>query len=299
MDRLTVAGLVWSTHPNKATHPAKACTVGIRPDDTSDLLEVFGPFSPSETVLPKVNARLKNARVALHLPDYRSYKRYWNHTDGTFKFHQSGNQLTRQFKYDLESGGRLYGHWVQGVPERLRHHLTINGMPVVEYDYRGMQVHLAYSSLGLVCALDDPYRVPGYAEHYRDAFKAIFLRIIGSDETQSLPNIFRHGISEALGRQVTDVEVAELTDAFWGVHEPLRQLANTEAWRHLQLTESEIALTVMASLEDQGITCIPIFDGFVVQSRHGPELEFAMKDAVNGLRSIPQPRKVEVNAAND
>lgn len=295
MDRMTVAGLVWSTHPYKVAHPAKPFPVGIRAGDTDELLEVFGPLSLSEMVIPKVNSRLKVTRLALHFPDYRSYKECWNYADGKFRFHQSGNQLTRQFKYDLESGGRLYGHWAQGVPERLRQRLTINGMPVVEYDYRGMQVHLAYSSLGLACAMDDPYRVPGYAEHYRDAFKAIFLRIIGSDETQSLPNIFRHGISEALGRQVTDVEVAELTEAFWGVHEPLRQLANTEAWRHLQSTESEIALTVMNTLDEQGITCIPIFDGFVVQSRNGPELRMAMKDAVKDMRSITQPRQVEIS----
>lgn len=56
----------------------------------------------------------------------------------------------------LTSGGRFYGAWWQNIPSEYRPHITINGKPMVEYDYSGLHPAILYAERGLAVP-EDPY----------------------------------------------------------------------------------------------------------------------------------------------
>src|SRR5947207_812534 len=55
----------------------------------------------------------------------------------------------RTFNIDFRHGGRLYGHWIQGVPKKLRKQLTINGEAVAEPDFEAHHITILYALEGL------------------------------------------------------------------------------------------------------------------------------------------------------
>lgn len=293
-DRLAQAGLIWPTHPYAYSHSAPEHFLQIQFVDGGELYAVDRPPSELEAVIPKLNARLKRTRFDVRFPSYAAYcKTMWDFDASRPTTTYSGNQLARRFKYDLDTGGRLYGHFVQWLSSDLRPHLLMNGSPVVEYDYSGMMVHMAYASIGEVCPLADPYSIPNFGARYREVFKAIFVRLIGSDPDANFEASLRFGIQKALGKYPSPDEIETFTAAFFEAHPKLRSMANTSAWRGLQLRESEVSLKVLSELEAKGITCIPIFDGFIVKQNHEDALSAAMDGAVRDLSSKPGKRKVQ------
>jgi hypothetical protein len=289
-DRFARAGLISPTHPYAVVHPNVSDPVQIRLDGRN--LEPVGRcLTSSETVIPLVNARLAATDFTVCYPDYRSYLDCWDFATGEFSRQFRGNQLTRQFKFDLSSGGRLYGHFVQSLPKEARKLLLMNGEPVVEYDFRSMQLHLAYDEVGHSCELADGYLIEPYGVAYREAFKNCFKRVIGTGQKKSLRSAFSFAIREELERFVSPEELNAMISAFWNTHPKLASIGNTEAWRRLQLKESEIALAVLAELEQQGIACVPLHDGFIVQQRHEAALASAMTRAVQGLTSRPTAQR--------
>jgi len=84
----------------------------------------------------------------------------------------SGNRMIdltnrRQRRYfnnsNFDQGGRLFGgFWLTQLRAKQRKHLTIEGVGVVEVDYRAMMPSLAYATQGLTIPVDaDPYLIPG------------------------------------------------------------------------------------------------------------------------------------------
>ncbi|WEJ33383.1 hypothetical protein [Devosia sp. SD17-2] len=239
------------------------------------------PPTKEELVLPLVNVRLAKADIRLSFPDYRSYEREWDYRHDVFSV-SGGHRLYRQFVDDEQSGGRLFGHWGQTVPKRLRRHLTINGEHVFEYDYQGMQAALAYDLVGEEAPPGDPYDIPGYGKLRRDDFKACFTSAIGADQhnpNHNLMSAFSHAVKKQTGSWLQEGEAERMADAFWEYHAPLNELAGTQAWRQLQLKESQLMLKVLAHLEEEGVTAIPIHDAALVPISQERILKRAMMRA--------------------
>jgi hypothetical protein len=72
--------------------------------------------------------------------------------------------------------GRLYGHFVQQLPADVRLCLRINQQPVLEADYRSMQLALLYAEAGLPIPDGDPYDIDGMD---RDLAKTVLTRSVG------------------------------------------------------------------------------------------------------------------------
>jgi hypothetical protein len=84
-----------------------------------------------------------------------------------------------------------------------------------------------------------------------------------------------------------------LFDQFWERHAAVKPLLfQDQIWKQLQFLDSTIGLSVLERLMRHNITCIPIHDSFIVQSRYKNDLEIAMRDAFQSVfpKIIPETK---------
>jgi hypothetical protein len=82
-----------------------------------------------------------------------------------------------------------------------------------------------------------------------------------------------------------------LFDQFWERHAAVKPiLFKVQIWKQLQYLDSTNALRVLERLVRHNITCIPIHDSFIVQSRYKNDLKIAMRDAFQSVfpKIIPE-----------
>jgi hypothetical protein len=135
----------------------------------------------------------RNKRLALiryGKPVAQHYETWLNHTatlDGRYLL----PWLRRLFNWNMDLGGRFYGHYQQ-IPSADRKRILIDGERTVELDYKSVHIALLYALEGLPVTTD-PYVIDGHADK-RQTFKSIILRLVNSDDLGSFKaNITRSG----------------------------------------------------------------------------------------------------------
>lgn len=273
LDWMVRQGLVFPYHPRgvqkaKALADGELLQVSNRGSDDKTVKQILArPLNADEQILPVLNKALMRQRLSCRIASYRQYQALYDFKEGRPRFLLGGQKsVYRVFSEEDGRAGRLYGHWVQRLPKRYRQRLTINGKPTAELDYGGMQMALLYARQGMPMPdAEDLYAVPGYR---RDDMKAVLVRSVGTRTRSEALSALRQMLREAGGfRQGRDVK---LYDAFWGFHAGMspHQGGHEAAWAELQAMDSRLALCVLGSLLDQGVTAIPIHDSFVVEARH-------------------------------
>ncbi|CUH99724.1 hypothetical protein [Leisingera aquaemixtae] len=273
LDWMVLHGLVFPYHPKgiqkaKAQAEGELLQVSRRRADGRKVKQILArPLNTDEQILPDLNKALMKQRLSCPMTSYSQYEALCDFKEGRPRFLLGGQKnVYRVFSEEDGRAGRLYGHWVQGLPKEYRRQLTINGKPTAELDYGGMQMALLYARQGKPMPdTEDLYAVPGYR---RDDMKAVLVRSVGTATRSKALSALRQMLREAGGfRKGRDVE---LYDAFWGFHGGMspHQGGNEAAWAELQAVDSRLALCVLGSLLDQGVTAIPIHDSFVVEERH-------------------------------
>lgn len=284
LDRMTKAGLVFTGHP----HENRESFDPTRHVVTIDKRPIERDLRPEEQVIPWLNEKLAATTVTLALPDFPAFTSGYDFDMGHHRLSLWSTQLTRMFKGDDHSGGRLFGHAVQNMPSSLRRHLLIDGEPTCEWDYQSMQPNLAYSIVGAVCPEGDAYKVPGYLYwENRPKFKALFPTAIGCDADTNPVAAFAAKVHRDTGSWMEPGKASQMDRDFWRYHHQIQRFRASEGWRQLQYLESEICLKVLKYLKDWDVVCIPIFDSFIVQKRHEELLKEAMRWAVADLSSPP------------
>lgn len=195
-----------------------------------------------------------------------------------------GTDLHRVFNNSsFDEGGRLYGGWWISAPKRLRKNILLNGQPVIELDYSGCAVRMLYHLRDMECD-GDPYwlepianleKATGLPEgHFRDAIKCL-VQVALNDRTGGrgawipLPD----GVSFAPHFTRLDVMAmirqkhAAIADAF-----------NSGIGLQLQREDSDLALSIVTRLMQQGIVALPVHDSFVVPAVNENELRLAMTE---------------------
>jgi len=235
------------------------------------------PFTDSESVLPALNEALAKQRLSVILPDYAAYERHWDFNRSRSRIRERGSKtLYRMFKGEDGEAGRLYGHFVQQLPADIRLCLRINQQPVVEADYRSMQLALLYAEAGLPIPDGDPYVVDGMT---RDDAKVVLTRSVGCASKEETIVSLRQYLEQ---NNTLEPGLAEgIYEAFWSKHQPVWPHQNGEPplWSRLQRADSEIALQVLRMLLNDGIAAIPVHDSFIVQAKYRDQLVAAMKQA--------------------
>ncbi|WP_395447564.1 hypothetical protein ACHMW7_21855 [Aminobacter sp. UC22_36] len=167
-------------------------------------------------------------------------------------------------------GGRFYGGWWQGVPSRLRRHLTINWFPTAELDYSNMQIAMLYADQGLQLE-GDAYAIEGIPATHRKLIKRTVFKIINA------AGHIRPPVPGALPEGWTWDQIME---AVREKHARIAHYFGTGEGVRLQKRDADIAETVMLKMMyDFGKLVLPIHDSFVVEDGWQDRLRQVMIDA--------------------
>lgn len=276
---------------------------GIRPERLprapQDLVRINEPITPlevepadvtaSRAVLETVNA--VNGSAAISLPDdawVRIGNRYrnGNENDRARAGNECAKSLFRIFKHDWSRGGRLYGAFWINLPKEERRHLTINGNPTVELDYRSLHPAILYARAGVPLDVD-PYLVPGYDHVPREQGKRTFNRLLNSESRRhirwnapdqahfSSRREFRAYV-QALNAHLAPISTlfvtARGTDRLTGIR--------------LQREDSDLAIGVIQTISGMGFPVLPIHDSFIVERDNESILRNIMLDEFTRIYGV-------------
>ena len=185
-------------------------------------------------------------------------------------------QLTRIFaRGSMEKGGRFYRGWWQGIPERHRPHIRIDGNKVTEVDFSGVAPRIIYGQAVVSIPIDfDPYNVgldewEGKKDHRRPLVKE-FLNAIINDED----NFYRLGSAEA---KILGLNHKQLLKQIELTHAPIYDSLQSGAGLNAQFIESIIAEKVMLDLLEQDVVVLPIHDSFIIRLGFANDLRESMQ----------------------
>jgi hypothetical protein len=243
-------------------------------------------LNKDEAVLAPLNRQLKSLRINFSFPDHAAYKQSLNYTAWSSKLrHMSGNQLHRRFKNNDGDAGRLYGHWVQQCPSGLRRYMTFNGKQTIELDFGSMQLYLLYGMAGVQPLTGDLYDFDRLDRYW---MKSVLTKSVGAETREEAIAALRAEMKETASKLLAKAE--HYFEIFWQHHNAVYDLLfNGPTWAKLQYLESMIALKVLKRTTEAGITCIPIHDSFIVQSKYHTELEHAMRSAFHEMFPAVEP----------
>ncbi len=146
----------------------------------------------SEKVLERYNAFLSQQSLGLSCD-----------TTGVFL---DTTQVYRVFnRNSYDHGGRIYGGWWMQLNKDKRSHITINGQPTIELDYKGQHPNLLYAQANIPLPAD-PYDIPDLP---RKLAKTATMVMLNSDSPQKAFQALHHENVH----QIEDIE-AEL-DGEW------------------------------------------------------------------------------------
>ncbi len=213
----------------------------------------------------------------------------WLLPDNRVQIDSMATSLYRVFNDEIRSkprlthGGRFYGHWVQSVPSKHRHMITIDEVPTCELDYSGLHINMLYNMAGLPLPDGDVYAVEG-VELYRDAMKGILQCLINAqDREQAIAAIIAEHQSCPF---IKTKDLEQAAQAFETKHESISQYFGTGIGTKLQRTDSDMAELIILELLDNDIVCLPIHDSFIVQADHEVVLSQAMSNASEKVLGI-------------
>lgn len=200
---------------------------------------------------------------------------------------QFGSDLYRVFNLgdaanpSFEFGGRLFGGWWQNLSEGSRKGIFINGLPVVELDYRNCFARMLYHLRGL----DDEgelYAVPEIdaleaanglePETYRPFIKWLF-QVMLNGKGRPGAAIPPDGMARPVGLSIG--QTARMVKAR---HKPVADAFGTGAGFKLMRLESDIALEVVETATGEGWACLPIHDSFIATADKRERLRSLMID---------------------
>ncbi len=185
--------------------------------------------------------------------------------------------LRRIFSHSsMRKGGRLYGCFVQFVPKEYRVHVTIDELPTIEVDYAALHPTMAYHLEGLDPPMTDCYDIGLWdseerRELVRPIVKAFFNAMLNDEDSEAV--LSRREL------KILGISTPELRRRIAAAHPAISHYFGTDIGLRLQYEDSCLAEKVLLMLLDQGISCVPIHDSFVVQIIHADALRRAMLEA--------------------
>ena len=197
----------------------------------------------------------------------------------------------RVFNEEFWLGGRFYGPWLQSVPKHLRKHATINGNRTVALDFSSLHIYICYAKKGIRPPKGDLYKlnVKGFN---RDIAKKVCLIAINAKDRGVAFGALK-AESDDRGWNLTPYQINRYIDAFAKKHEPISDYFFSGFGTTAQFIDSQIAEHILLNLKDQGVPCIPIHDGFIVEEQHVDKLADAMDDACLDILDVVIPHSRE------
>lgn len=296
--RITHADVAEEKHHELIEMRARADKKGVKKCvDVSGRAEVRR-LSPA---VRRINEMLEAANVVLHITREERVRLIVHNREDkaivSYLPNPHQNQVRRIFNNNsFREGGRFYGHWVQNLPRWVRAtHLTINGQPTVERDFKEFHIRMLYNLRGLPLPDQLPYYLPGWPgdKNTRKAIKRIVNTLINAEDRATARQSVLFG-PDSIAREcgLTAEDVDKMIAAILVKHAPVADDLPSGAGVRLQYHDSEIAQRIMLRLWGQGIPCVPLHDSFVVAAEHDAELDQAMRE--ESARELGEPMPVDL-----
>ena len=204
--------------------------------------------------------------------------------------------LYRQFNNgSFAYGGRLYGGWWVNCPKKLRNKITINGKPTILRDFSGCAIRMLYHKAQIDYS-HDPYLLePLMAceqeyqlgkDYFREPVKRMMQALINGEAGKKNEQIrmpsgwtFRPYFKRN-----------EIVDLLMAKHNLISDYFYSGIGLKLQRIDSDIALDVINNLQNKGIPCLPIHDGFIVSIQNNyllmQEMGFSYQRWMGGYQPV-------------
>lgn len=251
--------------------------------DKNDQLSKYadtGQTTAMRNALERINAQIGSTDISTSRPLTSNQRK--------LEFAGTRASLYRVFNYgSFETGGRYYGGWWQHISKGARRLIQLDGVPVIEADYRGFNAAVLLAQAGLPIP-DDPYSViPGVSrcttlrEHGKTTLAAMLNSATGHTSEPRDFDTEKHGMAPEAFRSLVQ-------DAFPMVRDMMGQKMGMK----LQRQESDLAEQIMLYFVDQGLSILPMHDAFLVQEHLSDELVQVMQYTFNQQYGQIPPIKV-------
>jgi hypothetical protein len=202
-------------------------------------------------------------------------------------------QLRRVFNNArLAHGGRLVGgFWLAMSQQERASLLRIEGERIAELDFVAMVPRVCYALRDVSWPFGDDKHAPYIAgpQASREAWKPWTLAMLTAN---CLPRSWLGKIPAAriaFGEQFGGLTCMQAREAVLTHHAPLHAAGGfgCELGMEAMRAESDIAVDVVLGLNAQGITCLPVHDGFCVPASKTEETGAAMTAAAASRLGVP------------
>ena len=252
----------------------------------------------SATIIIEYNAAIQHAYV--DIPDLNERRLKVSKSGGKETYlhiSQCHKNIYRVFNdFNIDSGGRFYGPFWQGMPKIDRERLYINDEPTTELDYSGLHINLLYAVLGINNKYEgsDPYSIDlSYlkitAEDARRLGKQLMLIALNAGNQNKAIAAFR----DWLRKEEEDIVkcLPDLTNktmkpimATLEIKHPLiKGYFYSGLAKSLMTLDSMILEDIIEQSLEYGFIVLPVHDSIIVQRRHYPLAKQLMEDAFEKL----------------
>lgn len=182
-------------------------------------------------------------------------------------------------------GGRMFGGFWQGLHKAERKDIRIDGGQIVVLDFSHVGPRILYGMAGAVPPVD-AYAVPGFVDS-REGIKKVFAAMTYADAPlESFPK-------ETKALFPKKAKIGEVTKAIEQHHAGIAHAFYTGIGLEVMNVESEIMVSIVLELRDQGIVALPIHDAVVVREDHAEQTVTTMLDVFLSKAGIDGKVEVE------
>lgn len=202
----------------------------------------------------------------------------------------------------FELGGRFYGGWWQGLNLEERNNITLDGSTVVEHDFSGLHLYLAYREIEVIYR-DDPYELDGVPKVLRPIIKTALLVLfncknqngvvhaIRKDIKDSLcnPSNLPHKVSnrfskiENLTPYLSGTPLPNIVEKLIEKHSPVSSMFFTGHGTKLQRLDSDLADYVITKFTELDKPILGVHDSFIVKKEDDELLKKTMEDGCKNV----------------
>jgi hypothetical protein len=189
-----------------------------------------------------------------------------------------------------DMNGRYYGGWWQQISKDLRKQISINNMPTVEVDYKGLHIAILSAQRGVEDNPKDRYDLgeqilPQFnLKQQRAIVKLLVLTAINAKTEKATFQAFRNDQpTGSLEKTLTDVDLSKLLEAFLSKNPHLRDDLCSDMGIRLMYIDSQITEQIIKDFVDNNVPILSVHDSYIVETDRVDLLRDAMSKATKKL----------------
>jgi len=184
----------------------------------------------------------------------------------------------------LKVHGRFYGGWWEGIPEKYRERITIDGNPTVELDYKSIHPYILYGLEEIQPEMDDLYYLQNESaqtnQKLRPLVQRFFLIMLNASNEVAAVMALRTGMAGTPSPfDITTASMRPIIEQLRRQHAPIAHNFFKGCGNMLMHYDSQMAEEVMLHFAAKNVACLPVHDSFIVEILYATECWDVMRQA--------------------